>query len=132
MRLRIHNLVQCSNQCCTAPYPLKLSVTEVVEKPAPYDKTLVLRLLERMEYSVLVEAAQAVNISIPEVLALDYGENEELCKQYHRLLNEVVVKFGSLTCTSCGRVYPIKETICSFINFTEPEPEVLAEDMEFS
>ncbi|KAL0217844.1 hypothetical protein RCL1_008693 [Eukaryota sp. TZLM3-RCL] len=121
MRLRIHNFLQCNKPKCPSPFPLGLQVTSVKQKEAPFDKNALLKFLERVNYPVLRAAAAVVDIVLPEDPSTISLEDEATARLIHSVLNEVIVVDGQLSCAGCGRAFPIRESICSFVNFTDPE-----------
>ncbi|KAL0219917.1 hypothetical protein P9112_005570 [Eukaryota sp. TZLM1-RC] len=120
MRLRVHNIVQCCKPRCPSAYPLSLSVISHEVTEHPFDRDLLKNLMQKIDYPVLLSSASFLDVSLPESLPPSFLEDEDLCRQLHRILNEVDIVEGTLTCSGCQRVYPIKETVCSFVNFVEP------------
>ncbi len=52
---------------------------------------------------------------LPEQLPEDIEQNEKALQALHKLLMEIVIEDGNLECTSCTRLYPIKQGIPNMV-----------------
>lgn len=94
-------------------YPLTIEVVNVVVNEVDFNPDFISRMIPKLEWSALVQAAQQVGRSegLPEELIPDYEKDEEFLKKAHHVLLEVEVEEGSLVCPESGKKFPIKNGI---------------------
>ena len=99
-------------------YPLAIEATDVVVEESPVDRELIVKLLPKLDYGVLLGAAQqlSVNCTIPDLPDdLPESPNDTLVAALHRVLMDIHVQEGNLVCPDTGRKFPIKEGIPNMI-----------------
>lgn len=121
MRLLTHNFLQSNVRGTTKGYPLLIDAQEVVVEESPVDQELLLKLLPKLDYNVLRGAVQQLSSKVDDVTELPetIGELENadavLLANLHKVLMDVHVLEGQLTCPDTGRHFPIKEGIPNMI-----------------
>ncbi|KAI8818973.1 uncharacterized protein EV422DRAFT_536130 [Fimicolochytrium jonesii] len=112
MRLITHNVLQCHAKQCPpgASYPLALRNVELEAVEAEFNEDFVRRMLDRLDWNVLVDTAFVLGIAqlpkeIPEL------RDTEFLKAVHKVILETRVKEAEMVCNGCGHVYPIKDGI---------------------
>lgn len=113
MKLLAHNFLSSNFlKGVKEGYPLILTATKKEVKEHEYNEVFVQRMIPKINYGVLREAA--VNIGegddLPEKLPEEW-KNPALMKELHRLLVSVEIIEGELTCPESGRVFPIRDGI---------------------
>ena len=101
-------------------YPLKIEATQIVIEESPVDRDLVVRLLPKLEYSTLLDAARQLSASCDEPLPeLPAELSEELddatISALYTIMFDVHVMEGNLVCPDTGRKFPIKDGIPNMI-----------------
>jgi multifunctional methyltransferase subunit TRM112 len=101
-------------------YPLKIEATQVVIEKSPVDRELVVRLLPKLQYATLLEAARQLSGKCDELLPelpAELGKelDDATISALHTILLDVHVLEGNLTCPDTGRKFPIKEGIPNMI-----------------
>ena len=109
MRLVTHNFLKSNVKGATTGYPLTVEATELSTEDVEFDRDLILRLLEKIDYDVLREAAKALNAELPTEKASD--DDDDFLKRVHHVLLEIHVVEGALVCPDTGRRYPITNGI---------------------
>lgn len=98
-------------------------MSEIVIEESPVDRELVTRLLPKIKYNVLVQALIEVSTQyehgddLPELPADLPSEelSDALVANLHKVLFDIHVVEGYLTCPDTGRQFPIKEGIPNMI-----------------
>ncbi|XP_044536283.1 multifunctional methyltransferase subunit TRM112-like protein isoform X2 [Gracilinanus agilis] len=108
MKLLTHNLLS-SHVRGVGPrgFPLRIQATEIRVSPVDFNPDFVTRMIPKMEWTALVEAAE----SLPRQLAEGYEKDEEFLRKVHHVLLEVEVVEGTLQCPESGRLFPISRGI---------------------
>nr|XP_014333180.1 PREDICTED: multifunctional methyltransferase subunit TRM112-like protein isoform X2 [Bos mutus] len=108
MRLLTHNLLS-SHVRGMGPrgFPLRLQATEVRINPVEFNPDFIVRMIPKVEWAALLEAADHV----PKEPIQGYEHNEEFLRKMHHVLLEVEVLEGTLQCPESGRVFPISRGI---------------------
>lgn len=103
-------------------YPLVITATDVKVTQVDFNPEFVTRIIPKLDWNVLWTAADGLGYSegLPKILETKFEENEEFLKHAHRVLLEVEVEEGSLTCPETGRVFPISKGIPNML-LTEAE-----------
>jgi len=105
----------CSKKTCTQAgavnYPLRIKATNVENAAVEFNAEFVARIIGKLEWKALVQAAADLQISIPSEVPVGYEKNEDFLKILHTVLLEISVKEGELLCPSCNRAFPIKAGI---------------------
>mmetsp|Transcript_24926 Transcript_24926/g.30002 ORF Transcript_24926/g.30002 Transcript_24926/m.30002 type:complete len:122 (-) Transcript_24926:852-1217(-) len=109
MRLVTHNMLRSNVKGATNGYPLGLEATQVVTEESEYSSEMLERLLCRVDYSVLYNAAASVNIELPTSAPND--RNDDFLRKAHHALLEVHIVEGTLICPDTGRRFPIQNGI---------------------
>ncbi|XP_068832020.1 multifunctional methyltransferase subunit TRM112-like protein isoform X3 [Capricornis sumatraensis] len=108
MRLLTHNLLS-SHVRGVGPrgFPLRLQATEVRINPVEFNPDFIVRMIPKVEWAALLEAAD----NVPKEPIQGYEHNEEFLRKMHHVLLEVEVLEGTLQCPESGRVFPISRGI---------------------
>lgn len=90
-----------------------LQVGEVAVTTVDFDSEYIQRIIPKLEWPVLKEAADEVLDSnyLPNELIENYSEDEEFLRKLHHVLMEVEIVEGTLVCPETGRCFPIKNGI---------------------
>lgn len=97
-----------------------IEATQVVIEESPVDRELVVRLLPKLQYATLLEAARQVSGTcdepLPELPAeLGSELDDATISALHTILFDVHVLEGNLICPDTGRKFPVKEGIPNMI-----------------
>ncbi|XP_076595336.1 multifunctional methyltransferase subunit TRM112-like protein [Chaetodon auriga] len=113
MKLLTHNMLTSHVKGVMKGYPLLIKATEVKMKEVEFNPQFVSRMIPKLEWSVLVQAAEELGQrqDLPAELVPDYEKDEEFLKKVHRVLLEVEVIEGCLQCPESGREFPISRGI---------------------
>ncbi|XP_030622387.1 multifunctional methyltransferase subunit TRM112-like protein isoform X3 [Chanos chanos] len=108
MKLLTHNILTSHVKGVTKGYPLLIKATEVRVNEVEFNPQFVSRMIPKLEWSALVQAAEG---DLPSSLIQDYENNEEFLRKVHRVLLEVEVIEGCLQCPESGREFPISRGV---------------------
>ncbi|XP_006814027.1 multifunctional methyltransferase subunit TRM112-like protein [Saccoglossus kowalevskii] len=113
MKLLTHNMLTSHVKGVTNGYPLNIEAKDVRVQEVDFNPEFIARMIPKMEYEVLVQAAQSVGHlgNLPPELVTDYENNDEFLKEAHRVMMMVEVVEGSLVCPESGRKFPISNGI---------------------
>ncbi|XP_029297559.1 multifunctional methyltransferase subunit TRM112-like protein [Cottoperca gobio] len=113
MKLLTHNLLTSHVKGVVKGYPLLIKATEVKVNEVDFNPQFVSRMIPKLEWSALVQAAEELGQrqDLPAELVPEYENNEEFLKKVHRVLLEVEVIEGCLRCPESGREFPISRGI---------------------
>ncbi|XP_004073198.1 multifunctional methyltransferase subunit TRM112-like protein [Oryzias latipes] len=113
MKLLTHNMLTSHVKGVTKGYPLLIKATEVKVNQLDFNPQFVSRMIPKLEWGALVQAAEDLGYrqDLPGELIADYEQNEEFLKKVHRVLLEVEVMEGCLKCPESGREFPITKGI---------------------
>ncbi|KAK2949282.1 putative multifunctional methyltransferase subunit TRM112 [Blattamonas nauphoetae] len=120
MKLLTHNLLQCIVPACRKHhYPLKVTASLLNVEENPFDAIFASRMLERLEYNILLEAYNSLRQDgqpeLPPAVPEDGASNEVFLQSLFFAINCLDVVEGAMTCSSCGRIYPIHNSIPNMI-----------------
>ncbi|XP_008505088.2 multifunctional methyltransferase subunit TRM112-like protein isoform X2 [Equus przewalskii] len=113
MKLLTHNLLS-SHVRGVGPrgFPLRLQATEVRVSPVEFNPDFVARMIPKVEWAALLEAADTLHLAeVPREPIQGYERDEEFLRKMHHVLLEVDVLEGTLQCPESGRVFPISRGI---------------------
>ncbi|XP_041847139.1 multifunctional methyltransferase subunit TRM112-like protein [Melanotaenia boesemani] len=113
MKLLTHNMLTSHVKGVTKGYPLLIKATEVKVNEVEFNPQFVCRMIPKLEWGALVQAADELGHrqGLPGELVPDYEKNEDFLKSVHRVLLEVDVIEGCLQCPESGREFPITRGI---------------------
>ncbi|KAM8733797.1 multifunctional methyltransferase subunit TRM112-like protein [Acanthopagrus latus] len=113
MKLLTHNMLTSHVKGVIKGYPLLIKATEVKMNEVEFNPQFVSRMIPKLEWSALVQAADELGQrqDLPSEVVPDYEKDEEFLKKVHRLLLEVEVIEGCLQCPESGREFPISRGI---------------------
>ncbi|XP_008325086.1 multifunctional methyltransferase subunit TRM112-like protein [Cynoglossus semilaevis] len=113
MKLLTHNMLTSHVKGVTKGYPLLIKAIEVKVNEVEFNPTFVSRMIPKLEWSALVQAAEELGHrqDLPSELVADYENNEDFLKKVHRAMLEVEVIEGCLQCPESGREFPISKGI---------------------
>jgi len=116
MKLITHNMLTCNIKGVKNGFPFKIEADDVQLKEADYNPDFLARMLQKLEWKALVDAAH--NLGHGTNLPLDIAgketellENEDFMKKVHHILLEIEVMEGNLVCPETGRKFPISKGI---------------------
>ena len=121
MKLITHNLLMCNKAGCTTNnFPLKLIATKVElyneESVMEYSKTLMQKLLEKIDYAALratVESLQWQDVKpLPETAN---AEDEDFLMALHDICCKRHITEGTMCCPNCNREYGIRNGIANML-----------------
>lgn len=113
MKLLTHNLLS-SHVRGVGPrgFPLRLQATEVRINPVEFNPDFVARMIPKVEWAALLEAADTLHlVEVPKGPIEGYEHDEKFLRQMHHVLLEVDVLEGTLQCPESGRLFPISRGI---------------------
>lgn len=112
MKLLTHNLLTSRFlKNVQTGYPLKLAVERVEEISTEYNEEFLQKMLKKIDYNALREAAQVCGQQLPEVLPEGGAGVQEDLKAIHKALFDIKVIKGTLECPESGRKFPISNGI---------------------
>ncbi|KAM9763595.1 multifunctional methyltransferase subunit TRM112-like protein isoform 1-T1 [Dama dama] len=86
--------------------------TEVRINPVEFNPDFIARMIPKVEWAALLEAADTLHlIEVPKEPIQGYEHNEEFLRKMHHVLLEVEVLEGTLQCPESGRLFPISRGI---------------------
>lgn len=95
-----------------AGYPLKLIVERVEEINTEYNHDFLQKMLKKIDYNALKDAAQVCGQQLPENLPDTNSMTEEDdLKAIHKALFDIEIITGTLVCPESGRKFPISDGI---------------------
>eukprot|EP00079_Xenopus_tropicalis_P024053 XP_012816575.1 PREDICTED: multifunctional methyltransferase subunit TRM112-like protein isoform X1 [Xenopus tropicalis] len=98
-----------------APQPLGNGerAEEVKLSAVDFNQDFVTRMIPKLEWGALVEAAESLGhgSDLPRELETGYEKNEDFLKKVHHVLLEVEVIEGALKCPESGTEFPITRGI---------------------
>ncbi|KAI3351665.1 hypothetical protein L3Q82_020499, partial [Scortum barcoo] len=99
--------------CFFPPDAFLAKATEVKMNEVEFNPQFVSRMIPKLEWSALVQAAEELGQrqDLPAELIPDYEKDEDFLKRVHRVLLEVEVIEGCLQCPESGRQFPISRGI---------------------
>ncbi|XP_005384662.1 PREDICTED: multifunctional methyltransferase subunit TRM112-like protein [Chinchilla lanigera] len=113
MKLLTHNLLS-SHVRGVGPrgFPLRLQATDVRVNPVEFNPEFVARMIPKVEWSALLEAADTLHLKeVPSQPTEGYEHDEDFLRKMHHVLLEVEVLEGTLQCPESGRLFPISRGI---------------------
>uniref|UniRef100_A0A4X2LB32 Multifunctional methyltransferase subunit TRM112-like protein n=1 Tax=Vombatus ursinus TaxID=29139 RepID=A0A4X2LB32_VOMUR len=114
MKLLTHNLLS-SHVLGVGPqgFLLRIQATEICVSPMDFNPNFVRRMIPKMEWTALVEAAESRGhlSELPRQLEESYEKDEDFLRKVHHILLEVEVVEGTLQCPESGRLFPISRGI---------------------
>uniref|UniRef100_A0A8C6CP31 Multifunctional methyltransferase subunit TRM112-like protein n=1 Tax=Moschus moschiferus TaxID=68415 RepID=A0A8C6CP31_MOSMO len=106
-------------------FPLRLQATEVRINPVEFNPDFIVRMIPKVEWAALLEAADTLHlIQVPKEPIQGYEHNEEFLRKMHHVLLEVEVLEGTLQCPESGRLFPISRGIPNML-LSDEETEIL-------
>ncbi|XP_078516632.1 multifunctional methyltransferase subunit TRM112-like protein [Lissotriton helveticus] len=113
MKLLTHNMLSSHVRGVKQGFPLGLKATEVKVNTVDFNQEFVARMIPKLEWKALVEAADNLGhlSDLPSDLITDYESNEDFLRKVHHVLLEVEVIEGTLKCPESGREFPITKGI---------------------
>ncbi|XP_029470661.1 multifunctional methyltransferase subunit TRM112-like protein [Rhinatrema bivittatum] len=113
MKLLTHNLLSSHVKGVVRGYPLLIKANEVKVNSVDFNQAFVARMIPKLEWSALVQAADSLGhlSDLPQELIGDYENNEDFLRKVHHVMLEVEVIEGALKCPESGREFPISRGI---------------------
>ncbi|XP_006861040.1 PREDICTED: tRNA methyltransferase 112 homolog [Chrysochloris asiatica] len=124
MKLLTHNLLT-SHVRGVGPrgFPLRLQATEVCINTVEFNPDFVVRMIPKVEWAALLEAADTLHLAeVPKGPIEGYERDEDFLRKMHHVLLEVDVLEGTLQCPESGRIFPISRGIPNML-LNEEETE---------
>lgn len=121
MKLLTHNLLSSHVRGVgSRGIPLRLQATEVRVKSVEFNRDFVTRLIPKVEWEVLLEAADHLQlVEVPKGPVEGYEQDETFLRKMHHVLLEVEVLEGTLQCPESGRMFPISHGIPNMLLSSE-------------
>ena len=109
-------MLTCNIKGVKNGFPFKIEADDVQLKEADYNPEFLARMLQKLEWKALVDAAQALGhgSNLPIEIAgkeTELLESEDFMKKVHHILLEIEVMEGNLVCPETGRKFPISKGI---------------------
>ncbi|OCT81726.1 multifunctional methyltransferase subunit TRM112-like protein [Xenopus laevis] len=113
MKLLTHNMLRSHVTGVTRGFPLLIRAEEVKLSSVDFNQDFVTRMIPKLEWEALVEAAESLGhgSNLPRELETGYEKNEDFLKKVHHVLLEVEVIEGALKCPESGTEFPITRGI---------------------
>ncbi|KAL1774053.1 multifunctional methyltransferase subunit TRM112 [Sigmodon hispidus] len=114
MKLLTHNLLSSRVRGVGARgFSLRLQATEVCINPMEFNPDFVARMIPKVEWAALVQAADTLNLAeVPKEPTEGYEHDETFfLRKMHHVLLEVDVLEGTLQCPESGHLFPISHGI---------------------
>ncbi|XP_053305027.1 multifunctional methyltransferase subunit TRM112-like protein [Spea bombifrons] len=113
MKLLTHNMLRSHVTGVTRGFPLAIRAEEVKLSSVDFSRDFVARMIPKLEWEALVEAADSLGHAsdLPRELQPGYESDEEFLKKVHHVLLEVEVIEGALKCPESGTEFPITRGI---------------------
>uniref|UniRef100_W5LYY7 tRNA methyltransferase activator subunit 11-2 n=2 Tax=Lepisosteus oculatus TaxID=7918 RepID=W5LYY7_LEPOC len=91
MKLITHNMLTSHVKGVTKGYPLLIKATEVQVSEVEFNPEFLSRMIPKLEWGVLVQAADSLGHlnDLPNELAPEHEKDEEFLRRVHRVLLEV-------------------------------------------
>lgn len=121
MRVLTHNTLRCHAKGVVKGYPLLLAIENVEINETEVDEEFLRRILPSLDWEGLTIAAAALEFGLPKIFDPSLLDDADFVAAMHRLLVDVQIINGTLTCPETGRVFPICNGIPSMVI---PENEV--------
>lgn len=113
MKLLTHNILTSRFlKNVQTGYPLKLVVDRIEEVTTEYNHEFLQKMLKKVDYEALREAAQVCGQDLPEKMPeSDNATLEDDYKAIHKALFDIEIISGTLICPETGRKFPISDGI---------------------
>ncbi len=112
MRLLTHNHLRCQAKDVTHGGPLLLEVTDFEVAETDYNPDFLKHILPTLDWSGVKIVADAINVDgIPSSWDDKLLRDDDFLRAMHRLLLDVHIMEGTLTCPESGRKFPIQKGI---------------------
>lgn len=119
MKILTHNLLVCNlKPCLGRNSPLVLQAGEIRENTIPFNLQQTKSLIQKLDWAKFASTASDFGHTLPEVredLDWESTDNLALLQLIHKLLFNIEILTGSLTCNECGCIYPIEQGIPNLI-----------------
>ncbi|XP_058463827.1 multifunctional methyltransferase subunit TRM112-like protein [Malaya genurostris] len=92
-------------------FPLKLNIVEKKVVSTDFNTEFMTRMIPRLEWSAIKQAANYVGTDLPDTLPEDITSDTETLQKLHHVLMEVDIVEGTLECPETGRLFPITDGI---------------------
>eukprot|EP01031_Cornospumella_fuschlensis_P045933 gene45933-56217_t len=93
-------------------YPLLIDIDEFEILESDFNEEFLQSILPTLDWTAVKMAADAVGLKdMPEVWSRDLLDDNDFLQAMHRLLLDIQVLDGKLTCPESGRVFPIAKGI---------------------
>jgi len=105
-------MLACNAKGVKNGFPLKVHVEEKEVRECEMNADFVRSMIEKLEWPAFCEAVRDVGEGdLPLTVTEEMLQDEAFLQRVHRLLVEVVVVEGTLTCPESGRVFRITNSI---------------------
>jgi|EP01033_Poteriospumella_lacustris_P006148 multifunctional methyltransferase subunit TRM112 len=122
MRLLTHNSLKCPVKGVAKGYPLQLTIVDMEVDETEVKPDFIRGILPSLEWEGVLVAAAAVGFDgLPESWDTSLLDDRDFILAMHRLLIDIHIVEGVLTCPETGRTFPIKGGI---VDMVLPESDV--------
>ena len=120
MKAITHNLLICNTKKCENTdknYPLIIIPNEIINKECEFNIDRTKKLFEKQDKNALNQFCKDLNMFKYDFTNInkDLMEQNEFWQYVHKILNETLIKEGSLKCPNCQRVFIIKNGIVDMV-----------------
>jgi len=130
LNLLTHNFMQ---GFVPGSYPLGIEASRVVVEPVDFDPAHLVKLLDRVDYEALRSASVQLGATdLPEELPVTLNPKADVAilKKIHRLLFEIRIESGNLTCPKTGRKFAITNGVPNMLVDTIEEATKTVDEAE--
>jgi multifunctional methyltransferase subunit TRM112 len=116
MRLLTHNHLRCHAKDVTHGGPLLLEVTDFEVDETEYNVAFLQSILPTLDWNAVQIEAKAIGVDgIPTEWDPKLLNDDDFLRAMHRLLLDVHIVEGTLTCPESGRKFPIEKGIAKMM-----------------
>ncbi len=108
MRLLTHNSLRCTAKAAIDGYPLKLEIEDMEVDETDYNESFMTNMIPQLDWNGVLEAARAVGFDgLPNIYDKSSLSDRDFLLAVHKLLMDIHVVEGTLTCPDTGKVFKI-------------------------
>ena len=115
MHLLSHSILCCRVKTCPSQgkNSLAVDIKDFKDTPRTFSVALLQKLLALVDYALVLSLADRVKIAVPATKEDVKTEDEQ--KAVFKLISEIDIIDGELSCKDCSRRYPIMDGIPNLI-----------------
>lgn len=98
----------CNRKQCSGGFPLRIVARETKVTESEFNAAHIRSMLNRIEYSALLEAAGSVGMAtLPPTFSPSDLEDDMFLRAVHEVIMDFHVEEGDLVCPKCERKFPV-------------------------